>query len=339
MSWASIEKIAEEVGVSPHTVHRVLTHGVKDKRPTFIKRGEKIRKLAERFNYRPNTAASAVRTGRFNNIGLILGKDRYRSNINQDLLDGIQDSLEKHNMRFLISRIHEEQVEDPDYVPQAFQELSCDGLIINYHSMMSEQLKRILDRSNIPKVWINIDRKFDTVRPDDLGGGEMLTNELIKKGHKRIAFCDFLWFSHSRNNPLHYSRIHRKSGYESAMDKAGLEQSFFDDKGLEGNSEIYAQIVSLLKTEKRPTAMILDSYSLRLTERVCIELGLRVPEDLTLAIMCSEETYRHLWPAIGGIVPEKEMGSKAVEMLIKKTNKPDKTFSVEKVPFSIAYDF
>ncbi|HBC85579.1 MAG TPA: hypothetical protein DCZ94_01365 [Lentisphaeria bacterium] len=335
MSWSVIEKIAEDVGVSPQTVHRILSNGIKDTRPTFINRGARIRKLAEKLNYRPNTAATAIRTGRFSNIGLILGKTKFSSNINQDLFDGIQDGIEEHDMNLLSSRIDELKLGDPEHVPNFFRTLSCDGLIINYHSMMPDSLKSILERSKLPKVWINIERARDTVRPDDFNGSANLTRALLSRKHRKIAYIDFKWFHSLNLNQQHYSKRHRRAGYEKAMGESGLSPRFLSDEGISTTLQAADRIRDMLKGKDRPTAIITYGDSWIQVERICQQLGIKVPGELVTATFASELNAASLHPMPCAVIPEREMGRKAVDMLVAKIEKPGRTFPAIPLPFKL----
>lgn len=335
MSWSVIRSIAADVGVSPQTVHRTLANGVKDTRPTFVSRGARIRELADKLNYRPNAAATAIRTGRFNNIGLILGRNKRSSNINQDLFDGIQDGTEEHGLHLLSSRINEMMLHDPEHVPHFFKTLSCDGLIINYHSMMPDSLKTILDKSELPTVWINIDRDRDTVRPDDFNASAELTRKLISKKHSKITYMDFKWFHSLKLNQQHYSKRHRRAGYEAAMREAGLSPQFLSDEGITSTDEVSDRITGILKGKNKPTAVICYDESWILVERICHKLGIKVPEELVTATFISEFNAELFRPIHCAVIPEREMGIKAVDMLVCKIEKRRKSLPTELLSFKI----
>ena len=62
----TLEDIARKAGVSTMTVSRVLKHGGTYQRRTFAERAKKIRKIADKLGYRPNSAAMAMRAGHRN---------------------------------------------------------------------------------------------------------------------------------------------------------------------------------------------------------------------------------------------------------------------------------
>lgn len=68
----TVADIAERVGLSKSAVAKVLLNNRSTIRVSR-ENAEKIRKLAEEMEYRPNTAARALRSGRSGMLGLVLG--------------------------------------------------------------------------------------------------------------------------------------------------------------------------------------------------------------------------------------------------------------------------
>ena len=67
----TLQQITREAGVSSRTVSRVLSGETKGVRPSAAELVERIRRLAAGRGYLPNTAAKAVKAGRFDSIGLL----------------------------------------------------------------------------------------------------------------------------------------------------------------------------------------------------------------------------------------------------------------------------
>lgn len=335
-SAAIIRRIAEETGISPHTVRRILIKGVHDTRPTYVSRGQKILALAKELNYKPNAAAKAIRTGRFNNIGLLLGMDKFRSNISQSLMDGIHNILGKKHLRLMEARLAENELTGEESVPTILREWTCDGMLVNYHSAVPARLSTILDEMNLQTVWINTDKPTDCVRPDDEFGAQALTQAFISEGFKKIAYIDFQWFCSLKMGVRHYSKIHRLRGYEKAMEEAGLPSLFVNDGNVVENLKGKCRkLRSLFEGRQRPEAVI--CYSNEWIEASCAasSLGLALHKDIMSGTFCSESELEFTWQQRSAIVPERAMGELAVEMLLKKIEKPIEKPPAVKVPFTI----
>lgn len=317
-----VQTIADQVGVSPRTVQRILTGELRDSRPTIVRRAERIRSLARSLNYRPNAAARAVRTGRFNNVALILATGEHRSPLGESLLRGVHDGLEVTGQHLLVARYSDAALTDQGVVPRVLTELTCDGLLINVHSAVPEDLPGLLDRFRVPSVWMNVKLVHDCVHPDDLGAGRLATEHLLELGHRRIAYMDARWHHSARRGERHYSKVDRYGGYEAAMRSAGLTpRPWFDDAAMEADP--FGWIEARLRADDRPTAIVAYGYELDWVERVALRMGLRVPEDLSLVNFSGERLVgiaaaRNTAVVVGLT----DLGRLAVEVLSRKIADP-----------------
>src|SRR5688572_3100179 len=82
----TLSAIAHEVGVAVSTVSYVLNGKHREARISQ-RRVEEILAVARRMNYRPNAAAVAMRSGRFNAIGFAVSDVAGRQSIFPDMLD------------------------------------------------------------------------------------------------------------------------------------------------------------------------------------------------------------------------------------------------------------
>jgi len=332
MSLEIVRKIAEEAGVSTNTVHRVLAKGIKDSRPSIVKRANLIMRAAEKYNYRPNAAAKSLRNGRSDNMGLILGPNSYRSNISNELMQGMLSALEALKIRLVAGRISENAFENNDEFPKMLSEWTCDGLLVNYQSATPGWLSEIIEKLALPTVWINERKDFDCVRPDDLGAAERLTRKLIAKGRRRIVYADFNW--ERAGSVPHYSKLDRRAGYEKAMDEAGLKSRFVSDEGcVEQRDKQLERTLELFKSPSPPDALICYGTEWRFVELAAAEAGLRAQRDFDLASFCSRSESSLFWPVRCCVVPHYEMGFEAVKMLKAKLDAPGVKMPVKIAPF------
>mgnify|MGYP001380810647 CR=1 FL=1 len=94
-----LDEIAAECGVHRRTVSRILSGQCKETWASMRGKAELVRKTAKRLGYRPNAAAKAISTGRFNTIALFQDTPpRSRGYLPQDLLAGIHSALGEHDM-------------------------------------------------------------------------------------------------------------------------------------------------------------------------------------------------------------------------------------------------
>lgn len=329
-----IAQIAGTVGVSPQTVLRVLAKGCTDKRPTFVRRASQIQQLAKELNYRPNAAAKAVREGRFNTYGLLMARDPFQGGITQELFEGMHNELDRLGKRLLTFRIGDSK--RPEELPRAFRELVCDGIIISYYCQVPEALENELRASGIPAVWLNSERREDAVRPDDEGGSRLLTDYFLRAGHRRIGYADLFLHNARQHNHLHYSKEHRRNGYLAAMKDAGLPPLLLDDRDAPGRADRLAVVQSLLHRPDRPTAMICYGLDWRVVEVAALQMGIRPPTDLAIGAFAPASVAGDVWPYVNAVVPEQEMGEKAVALLERKIQSPTESIPSLILPYTLS---
>ena len=70
---------------------RVL-NGTQYNRPTYRKRAEKIRQIAEELGHRPNLSTRAFNSGKFRAVTLLLSSIQNSSNVLQAMIYGITEA-------------------------------------------------------------------------------------------------------------------------------------------------------------------------------------------------------------------------------------------------------
>jgi LacI family transcriptional regulator len=314
----TLDEIAREAGVSKITVSRVLTGKGKGVRTSATERARRIRDIAQRLGYRPNVAARAVSTGRFGSITMVTSIDRRGVFLPEPLLRGIDDVLCENDMHMALARIPESKLTSEEQLPKLIREFASDGLLLNYAADVSPLVRQLVDRVHIPCVWINTKSEHDSVYPDDFRAGREGCEYLLKLGHQRIVHVCYTRSSH-------YSEYDREGGYEYAMKQAGLTpRSYCIPINYRGQPYDDRLAVSrgLLSSESRPTAVIAyaPDHALPLYE-AARDLGLRVPEDLSIISFNSEHLLNITGvPFTTLAVPELALGRAGAGMLLTKIN-------------------
>lgn len=277
---STIKQIAAEVGVSPNTVLRVLRQENKEVWPSAIRRGEQIRSLAQRLGYMPNGSARAIRSGRFNAVGLLLSTDEGRSYLPHHLFNGIHDALLEVGMHLTVAKLPDEELTRQGIYPRILKEWCCDGLLINYTDRLPRGFERRVASNNTPCVWINRKRPTDAVYYDDYRGGYEAARHLLSLHHERVMYLDFVDTAR-HDDDLHYSRADRRAGYIAAMREAGLSPRL--GEALVGTpiEARHTALASLLRQADRPTAILGYDAGYRVLYAAALA-GLSVPADLSV---------------------------------------------------------
>lgn len=279
-----LEQVAHEAGVSLRTVYRILNGGViSDARPKVGMRAQKIREIAARLNYRPNAAARAVSTGRFNCISLLLSEYPRYGAMHHDLIRGVLHSLARTKMHLAMSILSDTSLTSGETMPSLLNQLLADGMLINYTHGIPPGMHELIRRYNIPSVWINADLPDNVVRPDDAVGGRIATEYALGRGCKRIEFVHFLEEHFARRpDDVHFSLHLRLLGYRLTMQQAGLQAQYTELTGARW-ADMLPRLREWLRRPGRPEAVITTHPAVALALlSAAKELGLRLPQDLLL---------------------------------------------------------
>ncbi|GAB4456338.1 MAG: LacI family DNA-binding transcriptional regulator [Armatimonadaceae bacterium] len=313
----TMKDIALRAGVSRATVGFVLSG---DNSPVQISEEtqRRVRAVADELQYRPNSVARAMRSGRFGSVALILSTVRTHSIIPVPLLDGIHDALAKHDLLLVLTRMPDEKLTSDGFVPKILRESSSDGLIINYNANIPAEMIQLVHSHQIPAVWVNSRQKADCVYPDDFGGLYQAVQILVEKGHRRIAYVDLSLSSH-------YSAVDRAAGYEQGMNDAGLIPQTVRPFGVHHTDVARSVpcIREVLEGADRPTAVLTYSPHNVVALMLAVQqTRLRVPEDLSVMTVAEAASQNFGLTFDTMVLPEYPMGEEAVEMLIAKINDP-----------------
>ncbi len=327
----TIYDIAKQAGVSHNTVARVL-NGAQYIRPTYRKRAEKIRKIADDLGYRPNTSARAIGEGKFRAITLLLSTDRSRSSLSQGMLYGIQSAAAKNALSVNLSIVEDGQLEDENFVPKALGEWHSDGILINYHKTPPARLQNLLDKYQLPAVWLNYETEHDSVRPDDYRASRDATQELIDAGHRRIEYVCYIY----RKENTHHSELARRDGYAAAMIDARLKPVCID-RYRDVNPDYSHSLdrwTLRMKSADRPTAILAYSHTeLTLLVTAAKAAGLDVPRDLSFVTFGEHPIFSAInidtW-----VTPDEAVGRRGLEMLMTKIAQPDAALTCALLPFT-----
>ena len=195
------------------------------------------------------------------------------------------------------------------------------GAILVFSSLTRIERNKLHSRG-IPFVLFdpfgNPDPDTLSVQADNWTGGVIATRHLLALGHTRIGII-------TGPEEMMCSKA-RLDGYTSALAEHGIEAD--PELITEGDfttSGGYAQSISLLKRPNRPTAIFAgsDLQAMGVYE-AARQLGLRIPEDLSVVGFDDVQTAAFLGPALTTVrQPLQDMARAAVRMLVEALSTGD----------------
>ena len=289
-----------------------------------------VLEAAGRLGYRANASARAVRSGRMGAIALVQIEEDLHGDMAWSTLDGVIAEVERAGDHLLFTKLPGSAFADPAHLPKILQQLVVDGLLLSYHTGAPTSLAKGVRALGVPSVWINSRLAADCVHLDDRGAARLAVANLLRLGHRRIAYVNLWQARGPAAARQHYSMVDRLQGYRDAMVAAGcapMELASGDEHRGDGRYH------DLLTAPGRPTALVL--YHAHFAPPFLVaaaRLGLRVPTDLSLV------TFSDRKDTVGGMAlaavsgAYARMGSEAVAQLRLQMSEPQRALAPVAVP-------
>lgn len=318
----TIKDVAKLAGVSPSTVSRTCTN-----HPSISKQTKaKVRKAMQELGYEPNFQASNLATRNSRTIGIILPDSEsevYQNSFYLEAIRGIgQFCNQKQYMNTLITGSNEKEV--LQVIKTMLNSGRVDGFIVLYSKRDDEVLDYLYDNGItyvlVGKATVNPNQVI-YIDNDNIQAAKEATDYLIQLGHEKIAFLG------TDNNSMFIQD--RKNGYMmSLMDhnipvhpEYFLEQDILKDET--GSS--LDKLRNLLMSDSAPTAiMVSDDILAVALEKVLIELGIRVPEQLSI-ISFNNSLFAQLTnpPLTSVDINSYQLGIEAASQIINHIENPN----------------
>lgn len=308
-----LKDLAALLGVNVATVSKAL----KDYPDISEKTKQRVRALAKKLNYLPDTQAGGLRGKKSFIIGLIVPEivHFFFSNV----INGIMNYVEENGYRLLITLSNNSTEREEKQLKLLFG-AKVDGVLA---SLANENFKSdhftLLSEYEIPVVLfdkVDDNLPYSQVIVDDEQGAYDATQHLIRRGCKRIA--------HIRG-PLNPSNsIKRFEGYRRALNEMHLP---FDRKLVKVCNEVvykegYDFAKELLKHSSPPDGIfaVTDQVGVGAMNAVR-DAGLSVPDDIKIVGFSDSLIAQTSNPALTTIYqPGYEIGETAAKLLIDEIN-------------------
>lgn len=205
---ATLDDIAAKLGISSITVSRAFRNPGK----VADELRERIIKVADELGYVRNRAASTLASARSMNIAVIIPS--LSNAVFVDILNGIDKILRPRGYQMLLGVSHYSS-EEEDALVRAYLAFDPDGIILpslNYR----EATRHLLEKTGVPVVHLmelSDQPHVHCVGFSQEAAGKTMTQHLLAKGYKRIAFVA---------SQLDSRTLARGRGYRDALVEAGL---------------------------------------------------------------------------------------------------------------------
>ena len=313
----TLKDVAALAGVSPSNASRACKHNPSISRETK----EKVRRAMEELGYEPSFQASD--SGNSRTIGIILPPSPKQSFENAFHLEVIRGVSQFCNSRNYTNTIITGQ--DDEEILSALSNLvkngKIDGFIVTY-SKQDDPIIDYLSSEGLLYVVIGKAYRFAAqtvyIDNDNVLAAQEATEYLLSMGHNNIAYL-------GSDSNLMFS-ADRKSGYQLALINHGISVDPNNIVELPFIPEDNAAAVhELLSRDDRPTAIVVsdDIFAVAL-ERVCIGMGISIPQDLSIISFNNSLFARLTSPQLTSIdINSIQLGIEAASQVINHVENPN----------------
>ena len=322
----TMKDIAEKAGVSVATVSRVLNNS----KPVSKELRERVLKVVKETGYKPNALARSLIKQRTGTIGVII-PDMDNETF-ADLIKGIELIMDENDYVILVTNTMG-QVDKEIEMFHLFEEKRLDGIIFSGVSLTDEH-KEYFEKYKIPTVIVGQkfkELKFPSVTIDNFQAAFDMTQYLIDLGHEKIGMI---------RGPMYDRQAgkERVMGYKTALRENDLEIK--DEYIKQGDFTIesgYKAMEEIWDNEIKPTAVFSASDKMAIGAlNCCLDLGLKVPDDISIAGFDDMELATAVRPALTTIHQDQvQKGIKTAEILLDILEKEEEeTYNVQ-LPYTL----
>ena len=307
----NIQDLAKIAGVSAATVSRALA-GTGN---ISVGTRDRIRALAEEYDFRPSNMARNLRTGRTGTVGVIVPLGHEKTQHISDpffmtLLGFIADRIADRGYDLLLSKV---VPHDPEWLSRQVDTGRVDGMIIIGQSNQSDVINAVARYYNPMVVWgaALSEQAYSSVGSDNRLGGRIATEHLLSLGCRKLAFF---------GDPSVPEVEQRLNGFRDALREmngeaagATLPVHFAPEKSLE-------DIAGFLDLTDRLDGIFATSDTIAMTALQALQDRRRaVPEDVKIIGFDDLDLARRTVPSLSSVRQDLEAGADAlVDLLFRK---------------------
>jgi LacI family transcriptional regulator len=335
----TLAEVAKLAGVSPTTASFVLSGRGPEMR---ISRDveQRVMKIADDVQYRPNIVSVGLRTGTTGTIGFVsdtVATSRFAG----DLIKGALEAARERGVMLSIG----ETEGDPELerlVVHAMLDRRVDGIILA--SMLTRAVKLPRGLSNAPAVLLNALPKrpshIPSVLPDEIEAGRTAARVLLEAGHRDGIHLIGAGPRPRDIPPGGVAAAERLSGITDTLRGAGSSVASgtlcSEWEPAEGLAATWALLESAV-----PSALICFNDRLALGAYQALhDAGLKVPRDVSVVSFDDDAIASWTRPSLTTIaLPHYDLGRKAVEVLFAEIDRDptagDVKAEVHRVPMPL----
>lgn len=304
---ATILDVARRARVSVATVSRVLNDVPRRVAPALRQRAIKA---ARELDYRPNALARGLLQKRTHTLGLLITD--IANSFFAEITRGIEEVCRRQRYSLFVCSTDRHPDVIAGYV-DVLREKRVDGVLIIAGGVSGPQPFDVLPSLGIPVVVLGrFSAPLPAARIDYVRGGWLAARHLAELGHRRTAVL-----LGPKNSTTSQDLLR---GYRQALKEEGFdlpsEYILHGDGQAAGAVPLAEQV---LRLPERPSGIFASNDNVAMgVIRAALDLGLRVPEDLSVIGCDGIRLSSFMNPALTTLrLPIHEMGVTVAEMILR----------------------
>lgn len=304
----TIRDIAQQSGISPATVSRVLNH------PDLVRPAlrERVRQVVDAVGYVPHGAARSLASSRTRTMGAVV--PTVDSALFARIVDGMQQQIHAAGYQLLLSSSNYDPAREALEV-RALLERGVDAMML-VGTSRDDAVYDLVAARGVPFVttcsWTR-----GMARPgvgwDNAEAAARAARYLADVGHRRFAVIAGI----TRDNDR---ALRRREGFLAALAERGIAAARVPV--IEAPYTIpdaRNAMAALLERAERPTAVLCGNDILAFGAlQECLWSGVRVPEAMSITGFDDIDMAAHCHPPITTVrVPAHDVGARAGDMLLQ----------------------
>ena len=322
---ATIKDVAKRAGVSTTTV----SHVINKTRFVAEETRDAVWAAIKELHYSPSAVARSLKVNHTKTLGLLATSSE--APYFAEIIEAVENRCFERGYTLILGNAHNDLHKQRAYLSMMAQK-RVDGLLVMCSEYPDDLLKMLEENRNIPMVvmdWGESRGDFtDTVLDNAFQGGYLAGRYLIERGHRDIGAIPGQMERNTGGG--------RHAGFVKALTEAGIQLR--PEWTVQGDFEPesgYQAMQQILSQKQRPTAVFCGGDIMAMGA-ICAadELGLRVPQDISVIGYDNVRNARYFTPALTTVhQPKAQLGEKALEMLLDRiTSKREDPQTIEVNP-------
>ena len=323
----TVKELAQKLGVSISTVSKALS----DSNEISDGTKQRVKKLAKKYNYKPNRLAVNLKSGKTRTIGVILPS--IRSHFFTAVLYGIEQVTNKNDFNIITcisNESHDNEVTNTEILSNGI----TDGLIVAIaeETQINRKYSHFSDCIKEGNPVVMFDRvtksiTCDKVVVDDFNDAYLATKHLVDLGCKKLALVSTIQF-------LGVGKT-RVKGFKKAVD------DLLDDQQPQivlntRVKKLETQIEEMLGHHKIDGVLAVDEDSSLAIYSVAKNKGFKIPNDIAIIGYTGKKLAKNISPSMTTINQNGvKIGKAAAKILIGRLEGKQADFVTKIVSTSI----